>query len=293
MGCVFAFPPTSSPLTTTTTTRSSLLLCEHSAPSPRPHTHDTRCSGREADDEESCAEWVRHTRVGGWWERDSYLNDDAMTRDERKFQQMLRGVYPLLSEDGQQMMDTATTEFKHPGDFNMGPRGRKKRCKPTECSASISPHEVNKKIAAFVQNFGETELKFPLTSRPICRVISNLARAYKLQYRTKQRRRLPVATPFLLKTPFTQMASKQDVESILKSHVADGEGAGGSREASIGVCEGVVGGQAPPIDDSNVGNRMLQGMGWRPGTGLGANEIGIQEPVCAQMRPRYAGLGFC
>ena len=272
-----------------------LTSCVNSAPSPHTHHHHTRNtdrSGREADDEESCAEWVKQTRVEGWWERDTLMNGggggDVGSPDEREFQKILKGVYPILTGEGQDAVDAAALVFKHPGDFNLGPRGRKKRCKPTESSVSMSPHEVNKKIAAFVQNFGEAELRFPLTSRHICRVISNLAGAYNLQYRTKQRRRLPVATPYLLKTPFTQMANKQVVESILRSHVV-AEGGAGSREPTAVV----VGGQAPPIDDLNLGNRMLQGMGWRPGTGLGAGEVGIQEPICAQMRPRYAGLGFC
>ena len=33
---------------------------------------------------------------------------------------------------------------------------------------------------------------------------------------------------------------------------------------------GVVGSDAPALDEQNLGNRMLRGMGWSPGTGLGA-----------------------
>jgi hypothetical protein len=52
-----------------------------------------------------------------------------------------------------------------------------------------------------------------------------------------------------------------------------------------------IGSSAPPIPDSNLGNQMLRGMGWEPGTGLGAQNNGIQEPIITAVRPKYAGLG--
>ncbi|XP_037305597.2 G patch domain-containing protein 2 isoform X2 [Pungitius pungitius] len=54
----------------------------------------------------------------------------------------------------------------------------------------------------------------------------------------------------------------------------------------------VVGENAAPIPDSNMGSRMLQSMGWSPGTGLGPEGRGITEPVRATQRPKGAGLGF-
>ena len=48
------------------------------------------------------------------------------------------------------------------------------------------------------------------------------------------------------------------------------------------------------IDESNIGNRMLQGMGWRQGTGLGKGGRGITAPINAlkdAARARNAGLG--
>jgi hypothetical protein len=52
-----------------------------------------------------------------------------------------------------------------------------------------------------------------------------------------------------------------------------------------------AGSSAPPIPESNVGNQMLRGMGWEPGTGLGAQSNGIQEPIMTSIRPKYVGLG--
>ncbi|XP_077593381.1 G patch domain-containing protein 2 isoform X2 [Stigmatopora nigra] len=53
-----------------------------------------------------------------------------------------------------------------------------------------------------------------------------------------------------------------------------------------------VGENAPPIPESNVGNRMLQSMGWSPGVGLGPEGRGLTEPIRALQRPKGAGLGF-
>ncbi|XP_066532120.1 G patch domain-containing protein 2 isoform X3 [Hoplias malabaricus] len=54
----------------------------------------------------------------------------------------------------------------------------------------------------------------------------------------------------------------------------------------------VVGEGAAPIPESNVGNRMLQSMGWSPGMGLGPEGRGMTEPLRATQRPKGAGLGF-
>ena len=54
---------------------------------------------------------------------------------------------------------------------------------------------------------------------------------------------------------------------------------------------GVVGADAPPLDSANVGNRLLQNLGWTPGTGLGPTGEGLKEPVVATARPRRLGLG--
>ncbi|XP_057209079.1 G patch domain-containing protein 2 isoform X4 [Triplophysa rosa] len=55
---------------------------------------------------------------------------------------------------------------------------------------------------------------------------------------------------------------------------------------------GVVGESVPPLPESNVGNRMMQSMGWTPGSGLGPDGRGITEPIRASQRPKGAGLGF-
>ena len=52
-----------------------------------------------------------------------------------------------------------------------------------------------------------------------------------------------------------------------------------------------VGGSADPIPDSNIGSRLLQSMGWSPGSGLGPAGSGITVPVMAFKRLGRKGLG--
>ncbi|XP_069500252.1 RNA-binding protein 5 isoform X2 [Ambystoma mexicanum] len=45
------------------------------------------------------------------------------------------------------------------------------------------------------------------------------------------------------------------------------------------------------LDTSNIGNKMLQAMGWKEGLGLGKKAQGITAPIQAKVRMRGAGLG--
>lgn len=55
---------------------------------------------------------------------------------------------------------------------------------------------------------------------------------------------------------------------------------------------GFVGHDAPPIPESNIGNQILQNMGWTPGSGLGAEGDGRQDPVIAFLHRGRRGLGY-
>lgn len=57
------------------------------------------------------------------------------------------------------------------------------------------------------------------------------------------------------------------------------------------LISGLYGTESEPIPETNIGNRMLQQMGWSPGQGLGADGSGIRTPIMASMRPHRQGLG--
>ncbi|EPB73992.1 g-patch domain protein [Ancylostoma ceylanicum] len=46
-----------------------------------------------------------------------------------------------------------------------------------------------------------------------------------------------------------------------------------------------------PLGDDNIGSRLLKGMGWREGQGVGRNSQGIVNPIEATRRVEGAGLG--
>ena len=47
----------------------------------------------------------------------------------------------------------------------------------------------------------------------------------------------------------------------------------------------------PAIGDDNPGKRMLRGMGWRDGEGLGKESTGVTAPIEVEQRVERAGLG--
>ena len=63
----------------------------------------------------------------------------------------------------------------------------------------------------------------------------------------------------------------------------------GNAAETTGTATGQV--DAPALDDSNVGNRMLLHMGWKAGTGLGLTSQGRTEPVPVIKRRKNLGLG--
>lgn len=52
----------------------------------------------------------------------------------------------------------------------------------------------------------------------------------------------------------------------------------------------VVGARSAPIKEDNVGNKMLQKMGWTPGTGLGRDSDGIVNHIPAVVKTKRTGL---
>ena len=293
------------------------------------------CSGCEGDDEESCVEGpapggggatltslrgplfpcpapTRALLGGSWWggRGGTTAPDEGRTPGDQKLQQILSGSFPLLTAQGRQKMEQvcgSLVEFKHPTGGRAGLEGRqgsgrKKRRKPRDLTSPLTLKDINEKIASYVQEpCGENiELKFNLVSRALCKTISSLAQVYGLECLIEQKRRLPVASPVLRKTPHTRLASREEIAPILRRH---GQQDGVLLDTSTKIDRTnhiarsnrqptAVGGASQALDERNIGNRMLQGMGWRPGSGLGPEGDGILSPVKAYVRGRHAGLGF-
>lgn len=64
-----------------------------------------------------------------------------------------------------------------------------------------------------------------------------------------------------------------------------------SRNLSAKPADGtIVGEKSAPIKEDNVGNKMLQKMGWTPGTGLGRESSGIVNHIPAIIKTKRTGL---
>ena len=275
-------------------------------------------------------------------------NSHGEDQNDQAFQQIYQGSLPLLSPEGRYQVEkvrASLSEFKHPGlgarlmcevrgdGRRYGGEGRdsrsKKRSNPRQLTNALSLREVNQRIVDFIQQQppqpqecggggcyeNTSELKFPLLSRAMCRTITSLAQPYHLSCLVEEhKRRLPVASPRLKMTALTKMATREEIEPILRQHgqketVVTTLGEVGS-ECSASSLSRAKGGSSPlhchagaaqvqpqsscchPLDDSNVGNQMLQGMGWTPGMGLGRHCDGIKSPVQAHHRIKRSGLGF-
>jgi len=256
--------------------------CDVSSDSDLSETADERA--RDGDDEESSYEQAM-TIKNKWWENQHSDSDDmCLSDDDKVFQKVLTGSFQHMStESKKNYKEQVLTEFKVPSRVRLrdihSSKQKLKRNTSKSHLHSANPVDINERIKSFVGCSSQKELRLPLLTRRVYSIIMKLADLYNLQCSVDGGMQSPVTSLTLSKTPTTKLPSASEVKSLLSS------------DSLISVPI-VVGGDTPPLSEANIGNKMLQGMGWTPGTGLGPHSNGIVDPVTAIRRPKLSGLGF-
>ncbi|XP_061603086.1 G patch domain-containing protein 2 isoform X2 [Cololabis saira] len=231
----------------------------------------TNDEGRQADDEQSDwfyeGESVSGSAPGGacgiagvvpWWERETA--SEELDLADPVFSSILTGSFPLLSTSGQRGFHARLSRF----------HGNKQG--PEAGLQGSSSQDFTERLSRQTQD----EPWFSSGSRRDHGQLHWDSRTDR-----GHRRSCSVKT-----------ASRQTSGHL--GSLCTGDVKRRRKAAPLGSTapSGVVGDNVPPLPDSNMGNRMLQSMGWSPGMGLGPEGRGITEPVRAIQRPKGAGLGF-
>ena len=239
--------------------------------------------GRDGDDEESSYETAIIIK-NKWWEsqqqQGNYDSDEMSCSDDDKvFHQVLNGSFQHMSaESKRNYKEQVLSEFKVPSRVRVRGIGNTKKKFKHNARAhfnNTNPVDINEKIKEFVKHSCHQELRLPLLTKRTCSIVTKLAELYNLQC-SMGGGQLPVASLILTKTPTTKLAIPSEVKLIL---YPDSQPV-------------VIGGDIPPLGETNIGNKILQGMGWTPGTGLGPHANGIVDPIATVRRPKLSGLGF-
>ncbi|XP_038072566.1 G patch domain-containing protein 2-like isoform X2 [Patiria miniata] len=265
----------------------------------------TNDEGREGKCDDEQSDFFQEPEAFGsipgiipWWEKKS----SSRTKEDDRFSSILNGTFPLLSRTSQRNYQSRLRSLQNGDDGQL--RGCRPRIHKTKRLKRTSLSTVNEKIVGFLRNPHEKELLFQPMKKKERTQLGELASLYSLDMRTEgaQCKRSPI----LIKTRNSTMADP-NIEEALGLVSLSSDGVNPTRKSLCPqfvdakrrrktppptIVEGQVGRAAIPIPDSNLGCQMLQGMGWVPGTGLGADGGGIQEPIKAYVRPKNRGLGY-
>lgn len=88
-----------------------------------------------------------------------------------------------------------------------------------------------------------------------------------------------------------QANSKQRTNNSRRKAAAQAEDKHGKHEQVVQQTQTSTEVATLPLDDSNVGNKMLKSMGWSEGTGLGTLAQGQVDPVPVIKRIKRRGVG--
>ncbi|CDH48463.1 hypothetical protein RO3G_12101 [Lichtheimia corymbifera JMRC:FSU:9682] len=204
-------------------------------------------------------------------------------------------------------------------------QNQKGKKKDQQQTISIDMRKIDQRIQQFIRDESLSSYQFAPMSKMCRRQIHLLASAYNIKtesYGTGAQR-----MPLLQKTTNTQLLDdRRSIERFLqeaqatidarssilrKNRQMDPEPVGKGkkkgkkgkqrnkkekqqdtdRPSSKPAHNSVVGAGADPINESNIGHRMLAAMGWKHGDSLGTNNEGIAAPIEVVIRKKRVGLG--
>uniref|UniRef100_UPI00398F14D6 G patch domain-containing protein 2 isoform X2 n=1 Tax=Pristiophorus japonicus TaxID=55135 RepID=UPI00398F14D6 len=240
----------------------------------------TNDEGRQGDDEQS--DWFFEGESGGacgiagiipWWEQEDALELERELPDP-VFESILTGTFPLMSQAAQRGFQARLTRLS-------GMANRNGRKEPRKLSTKINTPGPgsNERLVHFSQDPHHQDFWFCPAARSDHSQLGYLQEVHG------------DSTP--RKISSLQTSSGQTnvhFGSLCTGDIKRRRKAAPPPGPSSAV---FVGENAHPIPETNIGSRMLQSMGWIPGTGLGPDGKGIAEPIRALRRPKGVGLGFC
>ncbi|XP_063299892.1 G patch domain-containing protein 2 [Pelobates fuscus] len=236
----------------------------------------TNDEGRQGDDEQS--DWFYESESGGacgitgvipWWDQEESAELERELPDP-VFESILTGSFPLMSHMAQRGFQARLNHLYAMQGRNI----RKPAANPNLISNPSS--STTERLTHFTQDPHHHEHWFTPGTRkdhnPLLRETRS-DRGHK-------------------KNCSVKTASRQTSVHLGSLFMGDIKRRRKAAPLPGPTTSGFIGEIAPPIPENNIGNRMLQTMGWTPGTGLGPDGKGISEPIRALQRPKGLGLGF-
>ncbi|KAL4664831.1 hypothetical protein H8959_020021 [Pygathrix nigripes] len=239
----------------------------------------TNDEGRQGDDEQS--DWFYEKESGGacgitgvvpWWEKEDPTELDKNLPDP-VFESILTGSFPLMSHSSRRGFQARLSRLHGMSSKNI------KKSGGTPTSMVPTPGPVgNKRMVHFSPDSHHHDHWF-----------SPGARTEHDQHQLLRDNR---AERGHKKNCSMKTASRQTSMHLESLCTGDIKRRRKAAPLPGPTTTGFVGENAQPILENNIGNRMLQNMGWMPGSGLGRDGKGISEPIQAMQRPKGLGLGF-
>ncbi|KAM4861500.1 G patch domain-containing protein 2 isoform 2-T2 [Thomomys bottae] len=236
----------------------------------------TNDEGRQGDDEQS--DWFYEKESGGacgitgvvpWWEKEDPTELDQDLPDP-VFESILTGSFPLMSHPGRRGFQARLSRLHGMSSKNI----KKPGGTPTSMVPSPGPVS-NKRMVHFSPDSHHDHWFSPGARTEHGQLLrdNRAERGHK-------------------KNCSVKTASRQTSMHLGSLCTGDIKRRRKAAPLSGPPTTGFIGENAQPILESNIGNRMLQNMGWTPGSGLGRDGKGISEPIQAMQRPKGLGLGF-